>query len=395
MGKKSKQHASKVSPVCATGTLPKAPVLYLNDPTVGVPHAHALRSMIPSCAISSHSPEDVPADCAVSAAELCTAGVREGRYDDGILMISDCRRDAETGDKIRTAAHCREETIKHGCNFASVNLYLEQGTPVDDRKKWGTNHLELCVTNLTVAEVCEKVHRWLYEAFTVEETLHLISQSELSATDKKTYSDFEYCPINECANRPKDAKIQFVAIITSRPVVGSDGRLHWTVADKTGTANFYFQHRGPSSQYSWDWVMKLRPGDRKALPRMPMVQVKERKRVRVAKAPFRTVGSAVSAVGLAIRSVGHAVATVGGLAKLGKSSEWVPEADVVDGKKVDWPAVFEKERREKLVKVENAQKQVLTKALTEKGGKAWKDDDSVASTTQVDEAVAEKTKEFC
>lgn len=77
-------------------------------------------------------------------------------------------------------------------------------------------------------------------AFTVEETLHLIPDSEMSTVDKKSFPDFAYCPINESKSRPKDAKIQFVALITSKPVVGSDQRIHWTVADKTGTVSLGF-----------------------------------------------------------------------------------------------------------------------------------------------------------
>lgn len=141
--------------------------------------------------------------------------------------------------------------------------------------------------------------------------------------------------------------------------------------------------------------MKLQPGDRKALPRMPMVQIKERKRVRVAKAPIRTAGFAISGVGLAIRTVGNGVTKLGDLGKLGKSFEWVPAADVVGGKKVNWPAIFEKETREKLVKFEKAKHQILTKIFNERGQKIWKDDDSVASTTRGDEIVSEKAKEFC
>ena len=272
-------------------------------------------------------------------------------------------------------------------------------------------------------------------AFTVLETLHLIPESELLAVDDKAFPDYEYCPISESKNRPKDAKIQFVAIVTSRPVVAGQ-RLQWTVADRTGTvssfqtrdpflcfdwkfasnsgplswkiretmiltfvlqANFYFQYRGPASQYTWDWVLKLQPGDRKALPRMPMVEIKERKRVRVAKAPFRTIGFVVSGVGLVVRAAAHGVVKLGDVAKMGKGSEWVPEGDVVDGKKVDWSSVFEKERRDKLIKIERNERNggsgVTVKVFNEKGEKVWKDDDSVASTTLGAEVSREK--EFC
>ncbi|KIX05426.1 uncharacterized protein Z518_06298 [Rhinocladiella mackenziei CBS 650.93] len=389
MGKKSKQSTNP--------GLPRAPVLYLNDPTTGVPHARYLRDMIPLCVLVFHPGEDLPVttDSSLTAAEILTADLRAGHFGDSVAIISDNVTDSMANDKIRTATHIRQGAIKHGSNFASVNLYLESGTPPADKDKWGTNHLELCVSNLTVKEVAEKVYRWLFTVLTVQETLHLIPESEMLAIDDKAFPDYEYCAINESRNRPKDAKIQFVALVTSKPVVGPGQRLRWTVADRTGTANFYFRYRGPASQYTWDWVLKLQPGDRKALPRMPMVKVKESKRVRVAKAPFRTVAFVVSSVGVGIRSVGHGVAKLGDIGRLGKSSEWVPEADVVNGKKVDWSAVFEKENQEKMIKIEKARKSVKTKVFNENGEKVWKDDDSIASTTQGDETVEEKVKKFC
>jgi hypothetical protein len=52
--------------------------------------------------------------------------------------------------------------------------------------------------------------------------------------DKKSFPDYAYCPIAESRNRPKDAKIQFVAVITSKPTIGAGNRLSWTVADHSG-----------------------------------------------------------------------------------------------------------------------------------------------------------------
>ncbi len=149
----------------------------------------------------------------------------------------------------------------------------------------------------------------------------------------------------------------------------------------------------------------MQPGDRKTLPRIPMVEIKERKRVRVAKAPFRAVGLMVGGVGLAIRSVGHGVAKLGDLAVMGPSSEWVPEADVgANGKKIDWFKRFDQEHKDRLSKIERAQAgaqsksvvQSATKVFNEKGEKLWKDDDSIASTRAgSDEEEVLREKEFC
>lgn len=156
MGKQSRKTIISPPPV-----LPKAPVIYLNDPTTDIPHARYLRDMIGSCIIAFHSPDDVPTGSTVSSAEVLTADLRNGYFDHSVVIINDNLTDSKAADKLSTATHCREETIKHGCNFASVNLYLKDGTPTEDLKSWGTNHLDLCVANLTVKEVAEKVYRWL------------------------------------------------------------------------------------------------------------------------------------------------------------------------------------------------------------------------------------------
>ena len=69
---------------------------------------------------------------------------------------------------------------------------------------------------------------------TVPETLHLIPEKEMMAIDTQSFPDYEYCPISESRTRPKNAKIQFVALVASKPTIGAGKKLHWTVADRTG-----------------------------------------------------------------------------------------------------------------------------------------------------------------
>jgi hypothetical protein len=130
---------------------------------------------------------------------------------------------------------------------------------------------------------------------------------------------------------------------------------------------------------TWDWVMALQVGDRKALPRMPMVKVKERKRVMVAKAPFRGIGLLVGGTGAAIRGVGHGLCLLGNKVKMGKSSEWVAEADVKDRKVI-------KNIAENLPTAKTE-----VKIFNEKGEKLWKWEDDDTSTT----AGSVYEKEFC
>lgn len=134
----------------------------------------------------------------------------------------------------------------------------------------------------------------------------------------------------ESRKQDKDSKIQFVAVVTSKPTLSPDGsKLTWAVADKTGIANFYFIHRGSESQYTWDWVLALQPGQRVALPRMPSVRVTEPLAKRAAKAPFRLVGYTLLLPAVVLVAAGKGVRKAGKKISKGKSTKWVPQDDVV------------------------------------------------------------------
>jgi len=64
--------------------------------------------------------------------------------------------------------------------------------------------------------------------------LYLIPESDMRVTDDQCFPDYAYCAISDSHKQPKDAKIQFVALIASKPQVGKDQRLHWKVVDRTG-----------------------------------------------------------------------------------------------------------------------------------------------------------------
>lgn len=153
-------------------------------------------------------------------------------------------------------------------------------------------------------------------------------------------------------------------------------------------ANFYFQYRGPSSQYTWDWVLSMGLGDRRALPRMPMVEIKEKKRVQVLKAPFRLAGSVIECSGLAVKAVGKGICRAGGVLKIGPRSEWVNAYDVGrDGQKIDW-AKFSTVNAAEGSAFNNKKKTI--DVFNEKGELSWSDEASVAST-DVDDMLDEKS----
>lgn len=84
------------------------------------------------------------------------------------------------------------------------------------------------------------------EALTIRETLHLISEADMRDIDTMLFPEYEYCSIDESRSRPKDAKIQFVALILTKPQVTEGNKLVWSVADKTGTVSF---HGTPSQTF--------------------------------------------------------------------------------------------------------------------------------------------------
>jgi hypothetical protein len=70
------------------------------------------------------------------------------------------------------------------------------------------------------------------------EHIFLLTQAKLQVRDKHYLPGYEFCTLAEIKNKPKDAKIQFGVVITSKPVVvPNTQRLHWTVADKSGTVS--------------------------------------------------------------------------------------------------------------------------------------------------------------
>jgi len=123
---------------------------------------------------------------------------------------------------------------------------------------------------------------------------------------------------------------------------------------------------------------------------MPCVEVKEKKRVRVVKAPFRVTGAVISGTGSIIKIVGRGVCKVGKAMQMGPSSQWVLEADIgPDGKKIGTIKV-----KDDPVKVEKPSEKKTINVFNEKGERSWSDGASMAST-DVGSDFDEKTgKEF-
>lgn len=115
---------------------------------------------------------------------------------------------------------------------------------------------------------------------------------------------------------------------------------------------------------------------------MPQVEIKEKKRIRVLKAPFRATGAIVLGTGLAIKAVGTGISKLGSKLQMGSSSEWVAEADLgPEGKKIDRS------------KPQAEQKKPID-VFNEKGEKNWSDEASIASTDIGSDYDEKSRKEF-
>ena len=68
----------------------------------------------------------------------------------------------------------------------------------------------------------------------IRETLYLIPESEMLAIDTFNYPDYKYCALGEARKHHKAARIQFVALIASKPEVTESNKLTWKVVDRSG-----------------------------------------------------------------------------------------------------------------------------------------------------------------
>lgn len=118
---------------------------------------------------------------------------------------------------------------------------------------------------------------------------------------------------------------------------------------------------------------------------MPMVEVKEKKRARLAKAPLRVAAMPLIVTGLGVKALGKGLHKIGSVMQMGSATKWVPEADMgADGKPIDWSKVKDPLKFEKKT----------IDVFNEKGERNWSDTASAAST-DVASAYDEKSeKEF-
>ena len=133
-----------------TFALPLGPWLYINDPMVDQPNAKALQDLLPVSASMLRSR---------SSTSAIIGNYTDGTFKDSVNLIVDDRDDDENHSKIKTANEYRLATIKYGCNFVSINLYLRSASTKTEA--WGTNHLDLCIDDMEADVVANSIYKSL------------------------------------------------------------------------------------------------------------------------------------------------------------------------------------------------------------------------------------------
>lgn len=74
----------------------------------------------------------------------------------------------------------------------------------------------------------------LVTVLSVRETLHLIPEYEMLEIDTKNYADYKYCALMDARHQCKTSKVQFVALVASKPELTEPNKLTWRVVDRSG-----------------------------------------------------------------------------------------------------------------------------------------------------------------
>ena len=144
--------------------LPNAPWIYINDASsVNSDVISALAALIPKVVVKTALPSEVVGRI-VKKAELIR-GIRAklaptNPMDTAVWIFED----KQTNVKIaaETASKYHEASIKHGCNFVSVNLTKHCSQKTDgDKIHWGANHVDLHVAMTEPGAAAEKIFKWL------------------------------------------------------------------------------------------------------------------------------------------------------------------------------------------------------------------------------------------
>lgn len=144
---RSKSKKSGKSTVQSTG-LPFAPWIYISDPCEGSPNAHALAAMIPKTALLNHR----------TTSATIVKKITKPAFNDTVCLIINNNVDGYAEHSLEYSNRMKEAAIEHANNYVSVYLTTDADMP---KLNWGTNHLNLNISDLTPQGVAETVYKWL------------------------------------------------------------------------------------------------------------------------------------------------------------------------------------------------------------------------------------------
>lgn len=124
--------------------MPKAPWIYINDPTPGSVHANELAALVP----------DAPHLVFVEAAFAGKPKIPKEHK--SMVLITDSKGDHENNQKIKNSKQVNESAIKFGTNFASINI-MNDMSKVSETDVFGTNHLNVA----DVPDIAINIYKWL------------------------------------------------------------------------------------------------------------------------------------------------------------------------------------------------------------------------------------------
>jgi len=124
--------------------MPKAPCIYVCDPTSGTKHAKELAALIPEVLHFILNRAEVL---------VCPRIPKELK---SLVLITDPKSDHDNHQKIKTSKELQQKAIGLGANFVSINI-MNDMSKISTADKFGPNHLDIA----DAPGIATKIYKWL------------------------------------------------------------------------------------------------------------------------------------------------------------------------------------------------------------------------------------------
>lgn len=127
--------------------IPKAPFIYVNDPTPNGIFVTQLTKLIPKTIRVTLSPHPDHSICYLNT-------MRSSDHRDTVFIFADYKSHDQEESQKKAANLVRTAAIRVGSNFASINIHCDSDGSIKTRH-WGGNHLDIPIT--TYAEFVNSI----------------------------------------------------------------------------------------------------------------------------------------------------------------------------------------------------------------------------------------------